>query len=418
MRQLFIYFLLLFSSLSFANGEPEQKKLTLDQAIINVLEQSPLLKAADYESKAAAARIRQAQLSPAFRTSIELENFAGSGINSGSDRLESTLSLSKVLELGDKAKLRGQLAFNKTTLLGDEQDAKRLDLLAETTKRFIYIITNQERLVIAADSLALAKRTHKLVEQRVKAGKSPNAELRRVKIALARKQLKLHHAEHELATSRLKLVTLWGTTQVLFSSAEANLFVIEDVLPFETLLKLLEQNPDLLRYATEERIAKTRVQLAKSGAYSNLEVSAGLRHFNATDDTAMVFSLSMPLGSSSRSKSKVEEAEMSHHMEPLAYEQQKLSLHVILFELYQEIKHAADSVMSLREIIIPQAKRALQDYEKGYKAGRYSLLELTEAQRQVLDSRLEAVIAARDYHQYHIEIDRLTGARRLTGETR
>ncbi len=418
MRQLFIYFLFVFSSISFANAEPLQKKLTLDQAIINVLEQSPLLKAVDYESKAAAARIRQAQLSPAFRTSIELENFAGSGINSGSDRLESTLSLSKVLELGDKAKLRGQLAFNKATLIGDKQDAKRLDLLAETTKRFIYVITNQERLVIAADSLALAKRTHKLVEQRVKAGRSPDAELRRVKIALARKELKLHHAEHELATSRLKLVALWGKTQVLFNSAEANLFVIEDILPFETLLNLLDRNPDLVRYATEERLAKTRLQLASSDAQSNIEISAGVRHFNATDDTALVLSLSMPLGSSSRSKSKVEEAEMLQLIEPLAYEQKKLYLHVILFELYQEIKHAADSVMSLREIIIPQAKRALQDYEKGYKAGRYSLLELTEAQRQVLDSRLEAVMAARDYHQYRIEIDRLTGARLSTGETR
>ena len=65
---------------------------------------------------------------------------------------------------------------------------------------------------------------------------------------------------------------------------------------------------------------------------------------------------------------------------------------------------------TLRETIIPQAKRALSDYEKGYKAGRYSFIELTEAQRILLDSRLEAVMSAANYHNYRIEIDRLTGA--------
>jgi cobalt-zinc-cadmium efflux system outer membrane protein len=402
-------------SIAFAVEEQTQNILTLNQAIVNVLERSPLLTAADYESKAAAARIRSAQSSPAFRTSLEFANFSNSNSDIGNDNLESTLKLSKVLELGDKARLRGEVASNKALLLGNNQDTKRLDLLAETTKRFIQIITNQERLVIASDSLALAENTKKIVGRRVKAGRSPNAELRRAKIALARKELEYEHAEHKLSVSRLKLVTLWGETEIYFSTAEANLFKIEPATPFEELITLLEHNPELVRYATEERLASTRIQLAKSRRRADIEVSAGVRHFKSTEETGLILSVNIPWGTSSRAASHIEEAEILSMRDPLVYKQRRLNLHTTLFEVHQKIKHALSEIKALQEIIIPQARKALKDYEKGYAAGRYSFLELTEAQRTLLNSRLDMVMAAENYHRYRIEIDRLTGAGLSTG---
>lgn len=410
MRKWIICFLFVSSPVAFGVEEQTHNKLTLDQAIINVLEHSPLLRASDYEAKAAAARIRAAKLSPVFYTSIEFENFGGSGKYGGGDTLESTLSLSKVLELGDKAALRGNLAQNKALLLHNEQDAKRLDLMAETTKRFIHVITDQERLTIAKDSLKLAKQTLKIVERRVQAGRTPNADLRWAKVALARKQLELEHAEHELATTRLKLVTLWGETQVSFSTAEANLFGIEQATPFEMLAQLLERNPDLVRFATAKRLSQARIQLAQAKRQSDIEVRAGVRHFNVLDETALVLSLSLPLGTSSRAEPLVDEAENLSLRDPHVYEQRRLALHATLFEVHQEIKHAVEAVTTLRKTILPHAELAVRDYEKGYAVGRYSFLELTEAQSALLNSRLEAVMAAANYHRYRAEIDRLTGA--------
>jgi len=389
--------------------------LTLDQAIINVLERSPMIKAADYESQAAAARIRTATQSTRYSGSIELENFAGSGFFSGTDALETTLSLSKVLELGDKAKLRGDLSHNKAMLLRNDQDSQRLDLLAETTKRFIEAVTDQQRLLNAEESIVIAKRSLWVVKKRVNAGKSANAELRRAKIALARSELELEHAEHELETAHLKLATMWGEvlnkeSKSSFTKAAANLFAIKQAEPFDTLVTLLERNPDLVRFATEKRLAQSRTLLARSKGQADMEITGGLRHFNITDDTALVLSLNIPFGSSSRASSSIKEAELKALSDPLLYEQQYLTLYAILFELHQEIKHAIGAVTALRKTIIPQAEQALKDYEKGYSAGRYSFLELTEAQKLLIDLKLEAVNTASDYHRYQIEIDRLTGA--------
>jgi cobalt-zinc-cadmium efflux system outer membrane protein len=433
MRQLMLVLLYILSYASFADADDSTRsynstntynsdvttkadnRLTMKHAITNVLEHSPAIKAADYELKAAAARIRTAKLSPAYRGSIELENFAGSGLHSGSDALETTLSLSKVLELGDKAKMRGDVSHNKAMLLRNEQDSRRLDLLAETAKRFIEVITDQHRLVNAYDSIDIVKRTKQIVEKRVKAGKSPTAELRRTKIKLSRSELKLKHARHKLEATRLKLAILWGEmppaqSQLSFTTADAELFKLEQLAPFESLITLLERNPDLVRFATEERLSQSRTLLARSTAQSDIEISGGMRHFNATDDTALVLSLNVPFGSSSRATSNIKEAEMVALQGPHIYQQQRLKLYSTLFELHHESKHAFDAVTALRETIIPQAELALQDYEKGYAAGRYSFLELTEAQQLLVDLKLEKVVAASDYHRYRIEIDRLTGA--------
>lgn len=410
MRQWLFFLILIASFTAYAADEEKQDILILDQAIVNVLEHNPMLKAADYQAQAAAARIRAAKLKPALQTSILLENFGGSGILSGTDNLESTLSLSKVLELGDKARLREGVAQREAMRLSNEQDAKRLDLLAETTKRFIQVVVDQERRAIAQEALALATQTHAVVALRVKAGKSPDAELRRVKIALARQKMRVEHAEHTLASSRLKLVTMWGETQPNFSLAEAKLLEIEQIVPFDTLVQLMERNPDLVLFATEKRLAETRMQLARSRNKANIEIAGGLRHFNTTDDTGLVMSLTVPLGNRSRAAPKIEEAEMGALRNPYDLEQRRLELYATLFETNQELKHAVNALATLRNSIIPLAESALHDYQKGYAAGRYSLLELNVAQLTLLDSRLEYVMAAADYHRYRVEIDRLTGA--------
>lgn len=419
MRRWWIYFLMIPVSVSFADEDIIEQAtetefvlngLTLEQSIQYVLRYSPAIKSASYELKAVAARVHTAQLGTPYRATIEMQNFAGSGANKSADALESTLSLSKVLEWGNKAKLRGEIAHERASILKQEQDAQLLDLLAETAKRFIHVVTDQERLNIAKDSLAFSEYTLKLVEKRVKAARSANVELRRAKIALAKKQLELEHAEHELLASWIKLTTLWGQTGLQEKYAHADLFLIKPAGPFESLVKLLDKNPDLIRYATQQRLANARMQLAKSKQRPDIGVSGGIRHFNSSDDTAFVFSLNVPLGTSSRASSLVDEARLLKQSEPYQYKQKKLDLTATLFQVYQELKHAIEATKILRNTVIPEAKQALVEYEKGYRAGRYSYFELTEAQRTVLEARLDAVMAASSYHRLYTEINRLTGA--------
>ena len=409
--RIWIYITLAIFNIAVANAAdaPKIEILTLNEAIVRVLEGNPQLKANDYKARAAAARIRQASLTRPLSVSIELENFSGSGIYEGSDALETTLSLVKLLELGDKPSLRGDVAQQEAALVQNEQDASRLDLLTEATKRFIHAAVDQERLRIAEDKLVLSERTYQAVEQRVRAGRSPVAERRRAAILRARAEIEREHADHELATSRVKLAVMWGAESAQFSAVQASLLDLETVDSFAQLKNLLDQNPDLIRFATSKRLAETRLHLAQAGRRGNIELSGGIRHFSRTDDNALMLSASIPIGLGSRATPHIEEARLLVDQNPLHYQQRKLALHASLFEVYQELSHAYTAVETLRQQIIPEAERALRDYEKGYRSGRYSLLELTEAQRTLLEARLEIIMSAANYHRFRIEIERLTG---------
>ncbi|MGI9321912.1 MAG: TolC family protein [Thiogranum sp.] len=402
-------------SSSFAAEPRVQSPLTLEEALVAVLENNPVLLAGDYQAQAAAAKIRQAKQSTPVKAKLEVENFAGSGEFSGDDLLEATLSLGKVLELGNKAGLRGDIARNEAALLGNEQDAERLDLLVEAARRFVQVVVDQERLKIARDKLALAKRTAAIVDERVRVGKSPDTERRRTRIAVARAETELDHATHQLAASRLQLSTLWGKTEPGFSSARASLFALNPLGSFDELAQLLERNPDLTRFASEQRLAEARLRLEQSRRRMDIELSGGVRYHNVTDDSALVLSASIPFGSRSRAAPGIESSRLLSDRHPLLYKQRQLELHASLYAIYQELSHAYSASRTLREQIVPEAELALRDYETGYRSGRYSLLELSDAQKTLLDARLESVMTAADFHNYRIEIERLTGQSMSTG---
>lgn len=389
--------------------------LSLDQVMVLVLENNPQLKADDLEARAAAAGIREARLSAPYRLTLDLENVAGSGDYQGADRLETTLSLAKVLETGAKPTRRGELAEQRAKLLRTEQDARRLDLLAEAARRFVHLVVDQQRLEIAQENLARVGHMHEAVERRVRAGASPVSDRRLITISLARAEIELEHAEHELASSRLRLSTLWGETQPMFGSARADLFALQSSAPFETLALLLENNPELIRLTRAQRLAEARLQLARSRRRADIELGAGLRYLSGPEDAALVFSASVPLGTRARAAPGIESAQRLAQSEPFNFEQRHLALYGALFEVYQEMLHARTALNMLQTRMIPEAEMALGDYQRGYNAGRYSILELSAAQQSLLELRREAVMAGGDFHRYRIEIERLTGTRLPTG---
>jgi cobalt-zinc-cadmium efflux system outer membrane protein len=329
--------------------------------------------------------------------------------------MQTTLSLARVLELGNKSTYRSNVIKQESYVLRDLQDAERLDLLAETTRRFLQVVVNQEKVKLANEALVIANNTKEIVEKKIKAAISPTVERYRVGIDIANLHLAMEHAEHELETSKVMLSSMWNETIPNFGSVSAELFRLDEVLTVDAYAQLLERNPDLIRFTTQQRLADARLQLARIKQKPDIELSGGIRYLNASDDVGFLLSANIPFGTAERSAPAIEEAEMLNMIDPLAMEQKKTELFATLFEIYQELLHRKTLKNLLQENIIPSAQQALKEYEKLYSTGRYSLLELVEAQRTLLNSRSRLLEAVADFHLYRIEIDRLTGAFITTG---
>lgn len=397
-------------------AEQIDNEITLDETIVRVLENNPKLVINDYKARAIAERIKTAALRPADKIRVEMENLGGTGDRRYLQGVETTLSFARVLELGNKADYRANVVQQESYVLQDNNDATRLDLVAEAASRFIEVIIDQQRLIFAEQAMALLHKAKASVAKRVDAALSPEAELHRIDIDLARLGLEQEHAEHELEAAKVYLSSLWGMPIPDFTTARADLFQLEEIQPFPAYANLLERNPDLVRLATRQRLASARLQLAQSARKPDIELSGGMRYLAEGDDMAFVLSATIPLGTAERAASSIREKELLGQIDPLEYEQKKLTLHATLFEIYQEIKHSRIAVETLQQRIIPSAQQALSSYEKLYNTGRYSLLELLESQRSLLQSRFQLIEAAARFHRLRIDLERLTGASILTGD--
>jgi cobalt-zinc-cadmium efflux system outer membrane protein len=397
-------------SVMFAGQSTAQDGLRLEQAIIRVLENNPELKIADYEAQAMAARMRQAIQAPADRIGFTLENFAGTGDKLAVRGIDTTLSLSRTLELGNKAALRGDLVQAETLLTRSRHDIDRLHLLADTAQQFLHVVADQERLHLTEESIDLIRLTENAVEARIRAGRTAEVERQRIVIDLANKGLELEHRRHELENSRVRLATFWNERRPDYERVVADIFKLDELPDFDSLVNLLDQNPELTSHVRAEDLARARLRLEQGRQRPDVDVAAGVRYLGSSNDFAFMLSASIPLGSNARARPGIDEAEALSQLEPLRWQQRKQELYATLFQVYQEITHAREAVITLRERIIPATENMLTEYDEGYRAGRYSLLEFLQIQQLLQQGRSRLLEMAINFHNYRIELDRLTGA--------
>jgi cobalt-zinc-cadmium efflux system outer membrane protein len=402
--------LLLGMSLAIATSAADAESLTLARAIELASSRSPSVAAFGAETEAATHRTEAEALPPNMLLESDFENFAGTGQTSGAQVLESTVRITRVFELGDKAALRRGVGSAELERLGADQRTRRLDLAAEVARRFVHVLSDQEMLTTAERATALAQQARDAARQRVTIGASSPAALGRAEIALARAEIEQEHAEHELATSRVKLAVLWGERTPSFAQVAGNLFELNAQEPFDAYRARLDSSPDLARFTSQLQTEDARIRLAQAQRKPDVSVSAGVRRLEAFDDQALVAGFSVPLGTRRRADYQERAARANRTAIESEREARRLEMHATLFDLYQELLHARTEAQSLREKVRPQAEAMLKTTSEGYRAGRFSLLELADAQIQLIELERESIRAAAQFHTLMIDIKRVTGA--------
>jgi len=383
--------------------------LTLSRAIEAAIARNPNLAVSEFDLRAAEARITQARVRPNPQLSVELENFAGTGAVKGVDALESTLSLSQVVELGGKRLLRTEAAERDRDAVTTERQAQQLDVLAEVTQRFVELIAAQDRLTLAISTRELAQRTLDAINARVQAARSPELERSRARIALTRAQLEEQQAQSELRGVRQAIAALWGSSAPAFGTATGDLFSLGAVATFEDLIRRLDRNPDFLRFASETRLREAELKLARAQARPDLTLGVGVRRFEEGSDHALVAGFSLPLPVFDRQQGNIREAEARLRQTDAKRNAAFLRAQSAVYRLYQEMQASRARVETLRNEALPQAQQALDQTQFGYDRGRFSYLELATAQQEMLELRAAIIDAAADYHRVLAEIERLTG---------
>jgi len=408
-------FLLLLSGLVvlfpylLSAAESPTKSLTLREAIQRTFNHNPELQIFHYQLEAQQGRMLQAGLSPKPEVSLTIEDVLGSGDFNGFDNSQATLSVGWILDQNIKDK-RVKVAAHGKELIESEKVIQQLDSATKTARYFLLTLSYQERAIIAKRAITLAESTVKEVNNRIKVGKTPLAELYRAQAELAKRRLALDDVTHELESSIRELASQWGSSEPNFNSVSGKLISQPNVMNFNALKEQIKNNPNITKYLSIDRINEAKLKLAKEEDSPQWKFTTGLRRYERTDDFGIVAGVSIPFGGSNRNQGRIAEVKAKLSQNQAEADVLLLRIETSLFIVYQQLEHSIHLSDSLKIDIIPKLEKALTETRKAYELGKYSYLEWLAVQNELLDARLALLDASLSTHLRKLELERLTGA--------
>lgn len=386
-----------------------QTRLSLDEAFARVAQTHPEIRWVEARATVLAAEHERAEQRPPWIVGADVENAFGTGQARGLDSAELTLTLASVLERGGKLDARRTLAQSRIDALAVQRETRRLDLLAETARRYLAVVAADRSRSLAEADVDQRQRTVTAARQRLQAGASPESVLLTAQAALARAELARDRAEQQRNAARQHLAALWGERAPTFDAVAGEPLALPTISPLQTLAAELERTPELAQFADERRIAEARLQLARSAATPDLEWQVGIRRLQESDDTALVAGVSLPLGSRARAQPEIRAADAELEALSIEREAKGLSLYSTLVEAHGRYTVAQTEVARLQNDVLPKLARAEQAAERAYRAGAISYLEWAQLQSERTAVRQQQLDVALDAQRALIEIQRLTG---------
>lgn len=391
------------ASLAVAEGS-----LTLRQALAFTLQRNPELAAFSWDVRSADARLLQARLWPNPEANTQTEDIAGTKQSSGLSRSQTTLQLSQLIELGGKRNARVREATVSRELSRLDYQSKRLDVLRKTTQAFVEVLSGQERVRLAQETVDLTSGLIPDIRKRIDAGKASAIEQTRIDVAVASARIELEQAKRNLLSARQRLAAQWGNAKPDFEVAAGDLERIQTLPKLPALSFDLNQNPEIVRWQPEKEKREATLRLQQADAVPNLTLSAGPRYIAETGEWTQVVGFTLPLPLWNRNQGAILDAK---YQVAKAEDEKRVTVTRLSSELsdaYQTVARASNEVKILKESVLPGAEKAVTELQDGYQAGRFSYLDVNEARRTLTTSRLQYLQALTDYHKAVAEIEALT----------
>ena len=384
-------------------------EITLRRALSLALIKNPELRAFSWEVRAREAQALQAGLPPNPEISFELEDFGGNGSVEGFDGTETTVLLSQLIPLGGKLSKRRNVEKLNTDLAQWDYEAVRLNVLTQTTLSYLKVLAAQQKFSLELELVKLAEKVHSVVSERAREGEISPIEEKRSKVALSQTRIELERTRRELDAVRRELASMWGGKVPQFEKAAGSLDSVSPIPSFEELSDLLSQNPDIARWAAEMEQREAALKLERANAIPDPFISGGYRHISERGDNAFVVGLSIPIPVLNRNQGAISQARRRLKKSVEERNNAEVVVNAALAGTYQNLSASYAEVILLKHDLLPEAESAYKSIFEGYREGKFTLLDVLDAQRTVFNAELQYIEALLSYHSSRANVERLTG---------
>lgn len=397
------------SAISSSRADITPATLTLRDALLRALRESPRLPGSALELRAREAESLQAGLLPNPALTTEVEDFGGGGSRNGFNASQTTVSLAQLIQLGGKRAARVRLAGADADLARWDYESLRITVLSDVARAFLVTLAAQERLALTEELRRIAERSVETVTRTVESGAVSPVEEGRAKVLLSQVQIEREIRARALDEARIALATSWGGTQPDFAAVSGAFSTVRGPEPLEQLWLEIERNPDLARWASELEQRAASLALAEAKAIPDVTVSLGGRYYQDQQSAGVVALFSVPLPVFDRNQGAIEAAEARLAVAKVEQRVTQITVRSAVARSYQALLAAYRQALELRDRTLPEAETVFRGAQDAYARGLFRYIEVLDAQRTLFQLRAAYVDALLAYHTQITDIARLTG---------
>jgi len=374
------------------------RPLTLNAALALAGANNPELAAARAAVAASAADAAQAARFANPELALEVENFAGRDGLQGFAGAESTLRLEQPLEIGGQRGRRRAVGEAAHAVALRQQHLAQAEIQVQVVTAFMALLAAQQELLLAEEQLQLTRQLAESIQVMIDSGKSPQVDALRFQPLLVDVRLSRERAALAVTVARRELAAVIGLDSADGLEAQGELARLPE-LPAEAMLQAVpEQAPRLAAARALREQAAAELAGERRQAIPDLALGFGVRRFEESGDTALVagISLSLPLFDWNRDGIDAAQARL---VQARQFERgSRLRMDADLAQADAELRRQLTEARALQDELLPAARQALDAIDFGYRAGKFGLLELLDARKQLAALRARLVSAQAACH--------------------
>ena len=376
--------------------------LTLEQALELATARSPTVSAARKNAEAAEGAVRQAGTLRNPVLNATLEDFR-------QETRTTTATVDVPLELGGKRAARVTAAERARDVAQAEVAHAQAQVRGTVIGAYFQALVAQERARIAGSSVELARRGADVAAKRVAAGKVSPVEETRAGVDLANAQLESVEADSELQAARQGLATAMGDVEPRFAEVAVGAAGVPGRPALPQLLARLDAAPALQAGRMEVERRRALLEVERTRARPDLTLSVGAKRDNELGRTQAVVGVSVPLPFVDRNEGAIYEASRLAERASDEAEATRLRLASEVQQASGRLAAARTTASTLQGTVLPAALHAYQTALTGFEAGKFSFIEVLDAQRSLLAARSRYLNSLAAAYQAASAIDRILG---------
>ncbi|MGA1372628.1 MAG: TolC family protein [Pseudomonadales bacterium] len=391
----------LVAALLFAPLPGFAETVSLERAVELASINAPRLLASEAAVSAASAARLQAEARPTPSLTMTAENFAGSGRYDVWTQSEITASYAQTLERGRKREARIALAERDIGVAAATAQVIRLNLAAQVERAYYDVVIADEVATTAKQRLKTESELQEEALRRVRGYKDPLFVETQAAARVAEAKVLLEAAQRSQINARQVLASFWG-------GSGDGLEVSGDVLIDKDAPTTIAPADEAFEEARIARAAAA-VELEQSRRVQDYTLSSGLRYLKETDDVAVVFGITVPIGRFNQNHGNIKRAEAERLQLELEAQSDRLERLRRLAVLKSDADSALMRAQAIKTEILPKATQALEQVREGYRRGGFTFSDMQGAADAVIEAQQAWIAEAHRLSDLQTEIDRLSG---------